>query len=111
METKNSLMGKAIKVIGLMVTMIVLISERACLTICLATQSGDITPIGFRLLLNGPNINFRMTQGASKRLSVIKSPNVRLLSSYNGLNAGLTSASEVFTQTSFFGFVCVRLNG
>src|SRR5919199_4630909 len=81
--------------------MILRTSRVARFTICPATFSADITPIGLRLLLNGPRISFRTTQGASRRRNVTKSPNARLLNSYRGLKAGLTSASEVLTQTSF----------
>ena len=94
-------MGKRIKVRGLIVTIILRTSLLAKLTICLATQLADITPTGFKLLLNGPKISFLTTQGASKRLMVTSSPMALLLNSYKGLKAGFTSASEVFTQTSF----------
>ena len=57
-------------------------------------------PIGFKLLLNGPKISLRTMQGASSRRRVTKSPKARLLSSYRGLTAGITSASEVLIQTS-----------
>ena len=44
--------------------MILRISLRAKLTICLATQSADITPTGFSWLLKGPKMSLRTTQGA-----------------------------------------------
>ena len=81
-------------------TIILRLSLFAALTTCFAVQSADIIPTGFKLLLNGPRITLRITQGASNRRSVIKSPKARLLNSYSGLKAGLTSASEVLTQTS-----------